>query len=56
VPEAVALPAAPTAYGSLVPERVEAGRFYPVLVLGGAALVAVISLLRKWGVKPTWSS
>jgi hypothetical protein len=39
----------------LVPDRTDAGRFYPVLVLGGALLAIAVSLFRKIGVKPTWS-
>jgi hypothetical protein len=39
----------------LVPDRTDAGRFYPVLVLGGALLALAVSLFRKIGVKPTWS-
>lgn len=54
--ESSALPARPAGHRSIVPERSHAGTFYPVLVLGGTALVAVTSLLRKWGVKPAWTS
>jgi hypothetical protein len=54
--EPSALTARPAGLRSIVPERSHAGTFYPVLVLGGAALVALTSLLRKWGVKPAWTS
>jgi hypothetical protein len=61
-------PAAPTAppgavstqptgaHASITPELVRAGRFYPVLIVGGLALAGLSGLLRRWGVQPRWTS
>lgn len=40
----------------LIPDETDAGRFYPVLVLGGLVLLAGSSLYRKTGVSATWTS
>lgn len=41
---------------ALSPDRTDAGRFYPVLALGGAVFVIGVSLFRKIGVRSTWTS
>lgn len=39
----------------LTPDRTDAGRFYPVLIVSGAVLALAVSLFRTIGVKPTWT-
>ncbi|MDQ2649089.1 MAG: hypothetical protein M3Z03_06010 [Actinomycetota bacterium] len=62
LPSSPGAPAAPAGVGgterirALVPDRTDAGGFYPVLVVGGAVFLIGISLFRKIGVRSTWTS
>lgn len=54
-PATADLPTQP-AGSSITPELVDAEMFYPAMVLGGLALAALSALLRRWGVRPQWTS
>lgn len=44
------------AVSSMVPELVDGARFYPVMVFGGLAVAGLSALLRRWGLRPRWTS